>query len=47
MLLYGFLIGEVGLRAALVVFAVGNAALATFAIANRAARPLERTEAPA
>ena len=42
MLLYGFVIESAGLRAALAMFAVGNALLGAFAVANCAARNLER-----
>ena len=40
MLLYGVVIGAAGLRAGLLLFACGNAALATFALVNRPARSL-------
>lgn len=40
MLLYGFVIETAGLQAGLLLFAVGNAALACFAIGNRPARRL-------
>ena len=42
--LYLFLMGWAGLQAGLVLFAVGNALLATFAIANRPARGLGREQ---
>src|SRR5215211_5933887 len=44
MLLYGFLMSWGGLQAGLVLFAAGNALLATFAIANRPARGLGREQ---
>jgi MFS family permease len=48
MLLYGLLIDAVGLRAALVFFAVGNVLLGAYAVANRPARRLHALQpAPA
>jgi MFS family permease len=41
MLLYGFLIEEAGLRAALLLFGLGNVALGAYAILNRPARDLD------
>jgi hypothetical protein len=40
MLLYGFLIEAAGLRAALLLFGLGNVALGAYAILNRPAREL-------
>jgi predicted MFS family arabinose efflux permease len=41
MLLYGFLMDVAGLRAGLLFFAVGNALLGAYAVANRPARRLD------
>lgn len=46
MLLYGFVIEEAGLRAALLLFGLGNVGLGLFAIANRPARGLGGTVPP-